>query len=337
MFLFLAKFHRGTNFVDTFNESVWIHLSAVTESIAAFNGVVLSKFNAVHSQFIGNHVEVRFKTEEKFRVTEPAVWSSWRKIGVNTHGINFDVWNAVIRAAEDARDQIFDTVSRALDKDLQDLYLEDECVKSKTEPNWSLPLKNFIIDGIMKEDGTWRGGPIVGRGMFMPEFTSALSDPETSQGGKPNVHYTVGAGAVSLEIDKQTGRMKPLKIALAIDCGRALNPDLVKGQMTGGMLQGLATVLYEDMRFNEDGKLLNPNFTDYKIPTALDLWDDMDCIIVETPQPDGPFGARGMGEHTMIPCAPMVANAIHDALGLRIKSMPVTAEKVALAVEKAKK
>ncbi len=251
--------------------------------------------------------------------------------------ITWSCGNAVIRAAEDAREQIFDTVSRALDKDRKSLYLEDECVKSELEPEWKLPLKNFIIDGIMVKDGTWRGGPIIGRGMFMPEFTSALSDPETSQGGKPNVHYTVGAGAVKLEIDKQTGKMKPLKVALAIDCGKALNPDMVRGQMTGGMLQGLATVLYEDMRFNDDGRLLNPNFTDYKIPTALDLWDEMDCIIVETPQPDGPFGARGMGEHTMIPSAPMVANAIHDATGIRIKSMPVTAEKVALAMEKAKK
>ncbi len=248
--------------------------------------------------------------------------------------ITWSCGNAVIRAAEDAREQIFETVHRALGKDRSQLYLEDKCVKSHAEPEWSLPLKDFVINGIMMEDGTWRGGPVVGRGMFMPEFTSGLSDPETSQGGKPNVHYTVGAAGVTLEIDKQTGQMRPLKVALAVDCGKALNPDLVKGQMTGGMLQGLATVLYEDMRFDDNGKLLNASFTDYKIPTALDVWGEMDCIIVENPQPDGPFGARGMGEHTMIPSAPMVANAINDAMGIRIKSMPVTAEKVALAAEK---
>jgi carbon-monoxide dehydrogenase large subunit len=132
--------------------------------------------------------------------------------------------------------------------------------------------------------------------------------------------------------------MKVLKVALAIDAGKAINPDLVKGQIMGGLLQGLATVLYEDMRFNEKGKLLNPNLTDYKIPTAKDVPEEIIPIIVEVPQPDGPFGARGIGEHTMLPAAPMIANAIEDALGIRIKSLPITAEKVALTClrEKAK-
>jgi carbon-monoxide dehydrogenase large subunit len=97
-------------------------------------------------------------------------------------------------------------------------------------------------------------------------------------------------------------------------------------------LQGLATVLYEDMRFDDKGKLLNPNFTDYKIPTAKDIPLEIIPIIIEVPQPDGPFGARGVGEHTMIAMAPIIANAVEDALGVRIKSMPLTSEKISLAV-----
>ena len=147
----------------------------------------------------------------------------------------------------------------------------------------------------MMEDGTFRGGPIVGNGMYMPEFASALSDPETSQGGHPNVHYTVGAAGAIVEVDRETGKMRVRKAVLAVDAGKAINPDLVNGQITGGLLQGFATVLYEDMRFDEKGRLLNPNFTDYKIPTALDVPDEMVPIIVEVPQPDGPFGARGVG------------------------------------------
>ena len=88
------------------------------------------------------------------------------------------------------------------------------------------------------------------------------------------------------------------------------------------------------MRFSDKGKLLNANFTDYKIPTAHDIPDETIPIIIETAQPDGPFGARGVGEHTMIPAAPIIGNAIKDALGIRIESMPITAEKVALAVMK---
>jgi carbon-monoxide dehydrogenase large subunit len=212
------------------------------------------------------------------------------------------------------------------------LFLRNEAVRCTTDTDFELPLRDFVIAGLETEDGSYRGGPIVGSGMFMPEFTSAKSDPETSQGGHPNVHYTVGAAGVVLEIDRQTGKMHIRKTALAVDAGKAINPDLVTGQIVGGLVQGLATVLFEDMRYDEGGRLLNPNFTDYKIPTSLDIPDEIIPIIVEVPQPDGPFGARGVGEHTMIPAAPMIANAVDDALGVRIKSMPLTAERVALAL-----
>ena len=82
-----------------------------------------------------------------------------------------------------------------------DLYLEDEKVKCRTQPGWELPLKDFVIAGIQAPDHTFKGGPIMGRGMFMPEFSSAMSDPETGQGGHPNVHYTTGAGGIVVEVD----------------------------------------------------------------------------------------------------------------------------------------
>jgi CO/xanthine dehydrogenase Mo-binding subunit len=269
--------------------------------------------------------QIRVETPDTDR--NPYEWQT-----VASH-ITWSTGTAVKRAAEDAREQIFDLMERALGKKRDALYLEDAMVKSHDETGFKLPLKDFVINGVMMEDGTWRGGPIVGRGMFMPEFTSAISDPETGQGGKPMVHYTVGASAIRIEIDKQTGRVKIPRVVLAVDAGKAINPDLVKGQIIGGILQGLGTVLYEDMRFDDKGKLLNPNFTDYKIPTSLDIPDEIIPIIVEVPQPDGPYGARGIGEHTMIPIAPIVANAVEDALGIRIKSMPITAEKIALAIK----
>ncbi len=276
--------------------------------------------------------EVLAVPPEKIRVETPDTDRNpyeWQTVGSH---VTWGCGNAVKAAAEEARERIFDLVTRALGHDRDSLYLKDEKVKSTTAPDFELPLEDFVIAGIGMEDGTFRGGPILGSGMFMPEGSSALSDPETSQGGHPNVHYTVGAAGVVLEIDRETGKMRVLKTALAVDVGQAINPNLVESQITGGLLQGLATVLYEDMRFDEAGRLLNPSFTDSKIPTSLDVPDEMIPIIIEVPQPDGPFGARGVGEHTMIPAAPMIANAVEDALGVRIKSMPVTAEKVALAV-----
>ncbi len=268
--------------------------------------------------------KIRVETPDTDR--NPYEWQT-----VASH-ITWSSGNAVKKAALDAREQILSLVNRVYHYPIDELYLDDEAVKCLTDPAFHLPLKDFVVDGIMTKDGTFKGGPINARGMYMPEFSSTNGDPETSQGGHPNVHYTVGAAALNLEIDKETGKMRVLKTALAIDAGKALNPDLVRGQITGGLLQGLATVLYEDMRYNDKGKLLNPNFTDYKIPTAMDTPEEIIPIIVEVPQPDGPFGARGIGEHTMLPAAPMIANAVEDALGIRIKEMPVTAEKVAMAV-----
>ena len=275
--------------------------------------------------------EVLMVPPEKIRVETPDTDRNpyeWQTVGSH---VTWGCGRAVESAAIDAREQIFDLVERALRKNRKSLYLENECVKSRDDKTLSVPLREFIISGIQKPDGSYYGGPILGRGMFMPEFTSALSDPETSQGGQPNVHYTVGASAIIIEVDKQTGKVKIPKAVLAVDVGKAINPDLIKGQITGGLLQGIATVLYEDMRFDEKGKLINASFTDYKIPTSMDIPDEIVPIIIEVPQHDGPSGARGVGEHTMIPAAPMIANAVDDALGIRIKSMPITAEKIALS------
>ncbi len=268
--------------------------------------------------------KIRVETPDTDR--NPYEWQT-----VASH-VTWSCGNAVAAAAMEARDKIYEVVHDARGYEEDSLYLEDEKVKCDTDPDFEMSLADFVIDGIEMPDGTYRGGPIVASGKFMPEFTSARSDPETGQGGHPNVHYTVGAAGVVVEVDRETGKIRVRKAALAADVGRAINPTLIEGQITGGLLQGLATVLYEDMRFDEGGRLLNPTFTDYKIPTSKDVPDEIIPIIIEVPQPDGPFGARGVGEHTMIAAAPVIADAVADAVGVRITDMPITAERVALAI-----
>ena len=270
---------------------------------------------------------------EKIRVELPDTDKSpyeWQTVASH---VTWSCGNAVRRAAINARNEIINTVSRAYHIDKSNLYLEDEKVKCYTDPEFELPYEKFVISGIEMADGTFRGGPIMGHGMFMPEFTSAKVNPETGLGGHPNVHYTTGAGAVEIEVDKETGKIRVIKMAEAFDAGKAINPDLVEGQIIGGFVQGLGTALWEEVKFNKDGKILNPNFTDYKIPTALDVPRDMNPIIVEVAQPDGPFGARGIAEHTMIPVMPAVANAVENALGVRIKEVPITPEKIINALK----
>jgi len=116
----------------------------------------------------------------------------WQTVGSH---VTWGCGNAVKAAALDVRGKMFEVVERALGFARDTLYLEDEKVKCRARPDFELPFKNFVISGIQTPHGNFLGGPILGSGVFMPEFTSALSDPETSQGGHPNVHYTVGAAA----------------------------------------------------------------------------------------------------------------------------------------------
>lgn len=267
---------------------------------------------------------------EKVRVELPDTDRSpyeWQTVASHE---TWELGNTVILAAREARDRIFDVVHRAYHLETEFLYLEDEMVKTELDPDFKLPLKDFVINGIETEHHNWVGGPITGSASYLPEFTNAMVNPDTGQGGHPNVHYTVGAGAVTIELDKKTGVVRVLHMAEAFDAGKAINPDLAKDQIVGGFVQGLGTALYEQVHFDKEGRILNPNFTDYKIPTTLDVPYRMDPILVEVPQPDGPFGARGISEHTMIPVMPAVANAVANAVGLRIRDIPLTAEKIAL-------
>jgi CO/xanthine dehydrogenase Mo-binding subunit len=114
--------------------------------------------------------------------------------------------------------------------------------------------------------------------------------------------------------------------------GKAINPMAVEGQIEGGVVQGLGYALMEEVLFKE-GTILNPDLQDYTIPTAVDI-PRIESIVVESNDPAGPYGAKGIGEPTLIPVAPAVANAIFDATGIRMTQIPITAEKLFLAMKK---
>jgi len=238
--------------------------------------------------------------------------------------------NAVMRAAKDARRQILETVAEDWGEPIEDLDIVNGVVVSyKTERE--TPLKNLAIYGLPKPgDQGWRGGPVIGRGNFMPTYVTGL-DLETGQGERAVVHYTTGAQAVELEVDLDTGRIEIVKGVSAFDVGKAINPEMVKAQMEGGFVQGMSSALFEIMQM-KDGVLQNPSFVDYRIATSSDVPKDLQAYIVEVPQDDGPWGARGIGEHSMVPTIPAIANAIYDAVGVRFEGPPFTAERVFLAM-----
>jgi len=244
--------------------------------------------------------------------------------------LTWSMGNAIVSAARDARRQILDLVAEAWDENPDALDIVDGVVVSyKSEE--SISIKDIVIYGLPKpNDSGWIGGPVVGRGNFMPTYVTGL-DPETGQGERAVVHYTTGAQAVEVEVDMETGKVEVIRAASAFDAGKAINPELVRAQLEGGFVQGLSTALFESIQL-KDGVMQNPSFVDYRIATSSDAPIEHQAIIVEVPQDDGPWGARGVGEHPMVPTIPAIANAIYDAIGVRLESPPFTSEKVYLAM-----
>jgi carbon-monoxide dehydrogenase large subunit len=244
--------------------------------------------------------------------------------------LTWSMGNAVAAASRDARKQILDMVAKAWNENPDDLDIIDgKVISYKSEE--SIPLKNIVIYGIpLPDNGGWVGGPVLGRGNFMPTYVTGL-DPETGQGPRAVVHYTTGAQAVEVEVDLDTGKVEVIRGAAAFDVGKAINPDMVKAQIEGGFVQGVSTALFEGLQL-KDGVVQNASFVDYRIATSTDAPRNIQAIIVEVPQDDGPWGARGVGEHSMVPTIPAIANAIYDAIGIRVGSPPYTSEKVYLAM-----
>jgi carbon-monoxide dehydrogenase large subunit len=244
--------------------------------------------------------------------------------------LTWGMGNAVRAAASDARKQILDVVAEAWDETPEDLDIVSGVVVSyKSEQE--TPLENLVIYGLPKKnDQGWMGGPIVGRGAFMPKYVTGL-DPETGQGPRAVVHYTVGCEGLDIEIDKNTGRIHVIKAAASFDVGKAINPALVKAQIEGGFVQGLSSAMFEEIRLRQ-GVMTNPSFVDYRIATTADTNFQLETPYVEVPQDDGPWGARGVGEHPMVPTIAALGNAIYAAAGIRLEGPPFSAEKIYLAM-----
>ncbi|RLC83998.1 MAG: xanthine dehydrogenase family protein molybdopterin-binding subunit [Chloroflexi bacterium] len=312
----------GSSAIVRFNEDATVNVEIGAQDLGQGAFTVIAQMAAQALGVPYEWVRVSVPVDTRYSPYE------WQTVASR---ITWTTGNAVKAAAEDARRQILEIVAEHWGEDIQDLDIKNGKVisyKSELEQ----PLENMVIYGLPNENFEgWKGGPIVGRGKFMPTYVTNL-DSETGQGTRAVVHYTVGAQAVDLEVDTETGQIDVLKIASAYDVGKAINPDLVLTQIEGGAVHGMSSA-FEALKFDEQGQPLNPSLVDYRIATSVDAPREIQGDIVETPLEDGPWGARGVGEHVMVQTAPAIANAIHDALGIRFNDLPLSAEKIFLALE----
>ena len=164
---------------------------------------------------------------------------------------------------------------------------------------------------------------------YVPPDTTAL-DAETGR-GRPNICYGYSAQAVDVDVDLATGAVRVTRVISVHDVGRAINPQQIEAQIEGCLAQAIGYALTEDFRVR-DGRVLTPNFTTYLLPTALDVPADIVPVILEHPDPNGPFGARGMAEMPLVPFGAAVAAAVHDATGAWVSDLPMTPERVLAAL-----
>ena len=183
---------------------------------------------------------------------------------------------------------------------------------------------------IMRAVCEGRGGTVIGEGYYKAK--GQPNDPNTGMNPQMTPFWMYAVQGIEVEVDPGTGDVRLLRMVGASDVGKAINPTNVIQQVQGGMIQGLSGGMGEDVLVDYKGRIVNPNLVDYKMFTTMDMPDKVEAYFTETEDCDGPFGAKGLGEGPVAPGAPAVANAIFDAIGVRIDAAPLTPDKILAAL-----
>lgn len=225
--------------------------------------------------------------------------------------------NAVRLAAKNAKKMLIEEAAEMLNVNSHRLDTKEGKVYLLDHEDFSVSIADVVLSCRAK------GKVPVGTGYFNPGTVEL--DEETGR-GVPYATYSYGTQIAEVEVDTETGEVNVLKITAAHDLGKAINPQSVEGQLEGACSMGLGYSLMEEI-VTKEGIIQNPTFHEYLIPTALDM-PEFIPIIVEDPEPTGPFGAKGTGEPATVPVAAAILNAVADAVGARVKELPNTAERV---------
>jgi CO/xanthine dehydrogenase Mo-binding subunit len=268
------------------------------------------------------------------RDTDVCPWD----VGVHASRTTFVAGNSAVMAAKKVKEKILQIAAGyvdrwkdkdgtkheiKLDEDPKNLVIRDRMVYSVKEPEKKIALAKILRGAHYEKNGT----------MIMAECFYDPDNENLDREFKGNLSkaYAYGAHGVEVEVDKETGKVKILRYVAAHDVGRAINPMLLEGQIYGAAAQGVGYALTERLIL-EKGEVMNPNFRDYKLLTAKDVIP-VEPVIIESMDEAGPYGAKGIGEPGLVPTAPAIANAIYDAVGIRLKELPMTPERILKALK----
>jgi 4-hydroxybenzoyl-CoA reductase subunit alpha len=252
-------------------------------------------------------------------------------IDPGTYGsrVSFYSGNAAKIAAEDAKKQLAEVASRIQGISPEGILFEDRMVFPKGSPD-----KGWKLDALIRYANHKMGKEsksIIGRGSY--DSGIDFIDFKTGR-GNISPTYTFAADIVELEVDPETGKITILNAIGAHDIGKALNPILCSGQLDGAWIQAEGQIFFEELLRDEtDGHVLNPSFKNYRMPTSMDIPLHNKHIFVESIDPEGPYGAKEVGEGSSVAIFPAVGNALYDAIGVRITDLPLTPQKVLNAIK----
>jgi xanthine dehydrogenase molybdenum-binding subunit len=244
-------------------------------------------------------------------------------VGVHASRTTFIAGNAALLAARQLKEKVLAIGSQVLGARMEALAMGDGLVFVRSAPERCLPYDKVVRAGHFRQGGQ----TLAAEAFYDPP--SEMLDKDFR--GNVSVTYGFAAQAALVEVDEASGQIAVLKVASAHDVGRVLNPLGLEGPVEGGIHMGLGYALSEALQVRE-GRVLNPQFLDYKLLTARDM-PEVVVIPIETLDAAGPFGAKGVGEAGTIPIAAAVANAVHDAVGVRLTALPLTPERVYRALQ----
>jgi xanthine dehydrogenase molybdenum-binding subunit len=279
--------------------------TVVAQIVAEVIGIPIDDVNVIHND------------------TDVCPWD----VGVHASRSTFVAGNAALGAAKKIREQLLAVAAKILQEDPASLDIRNGVIFATTDSE-----KNTTLGKALRKVHYVTGGR-----MLMAEhfYDPANENFDKDFKGNLSVSYAYGAHGAEVEVDTETGKVTILNYVAAHDVGKAINPMLLEGQIYGGGLMGIGYAMGEKMVY-EKGYLKNGTFLDYKMPTVKDA-PPVQAVIVETDEQDGPFGAKGIGEPGLVPTAPAIANAIYDAVGVRIKDLPITPERVLRALKEKEK
>jgi len=211
------------------------------------------------------------------------------------------------QAAQHARQQIIETASRLLETEADELDIRDGLVFARDTPDLHIPVGHVVM---RRENRT-----IVGQARLRA-------------GSKTHIINSFAAHFTEVEVDPESGVIRVLRYVAVHDSGRIIHPESARGQIVGGVVQGLGYALMEELPMDqESGAPLAYNLNEFKIPTLVDI-PNIEPVLIERPDPFGPYGAKALGEPPLVPVAGAIGNAVYDATGVRIRELPITSEKV---------